>query len=180
MPPEGLLFNGRLGDQPPKSFDCPIATLFFGTPDGRHMSSPMDMVIWVFDEAYVAGIEFIYSDASQNRRLGCVGPFGEDYSTARDSDDSQDHCITMSIDGAKGEELESIEVQENRGIAGLRCTKIPDMLVIAKSAFQLRTNFGREMTTPPHPFSMREKWTTIRPTGSKVVGPFRTHVSIPL
>lgn len=121
VPPERLLFNGSEGDQPPHRFDLPVTTLFFGGPDCRHPSKLVEIVVWTFDIAYIAGIELLFTDASQNSHLGHIGPFGDAYTLPRSFDNLQDHRIPMPIDGPGGEELRSIEVQEKEGyLAGLK------------------------------------------------------------
>lgn len=105
-----MIFNGSEGDQPPDAFDLPVTTIFFGGEQGQHLSSLVGIVIWTFDTAYIAGIEFLYADGSPNRHMGQIGPLG-DGPPPRVIDDSQDQRIPMSIDGPSGEELASIEVQ---------------------------------------------------------------------
>lgn len=159
IPPEGLLFNGSEGDQPPDRFDLPVTTLLFGGLDGRY-SSLVEIVVWTFDISYITGIEFSFTDVSQNGHLGHIGPFDDTYPLPRKFDNSQDHRISISIDGPGGEELRSIEVQEKGGyLAGLK----------------IRTNFDREVTSPQHPFTIGKKWTTVQPAGSKIVGLFCRH-----
>lgn len=86
--------------------------LFFGEPDRRHVSNLVEIVIWTFDIACIAGIEFFFTGASQNGHLGHIGPFGDAYPLPRNFDNSQDHRILMSIDGPGGEDLRNFEVQE--------------------------------------------------------------------
>ncbi|KPM34608.1 hypothetical protein AK830_g11959 [Neonectria ditissima] len=155
VPPERMLFNGSDGDQPPDEFELPITTLFFNQSDGGDMSSLVEIVVWTLDICHIAGIEFKYTDISQNRHLGHTGPFGDDHPAAKSFDIPDGRRISIPIDGLKGEELQSIEVQENGGsLVGLK----------------IHTNFGQEATSPQCPFTTDEEWIVVQPTGSKVVG----------
>ncbi|KAM5341901.1 hypothetical protein ACJ41O_014932 [Fusarium nematophilum] len=162
-PAERLIFNGNEGDEPPDDFEFPISTVFFGGPDGRDLSKLVEVVIWTFDLARVAGIEFLYGDGSQSRVLGHAGPFRQDHPDAKRFDISEGRRISLPIDGPGGEELRSIEVQSDGDIVGLK----------------IRTNFGREVTSPQHPYAVGEEWVDVQPEGSKVIGLFATHGSPP-
>ncbi|KAH7125856.1 hypothetical protein EDB81DRAFT_764952 [Dactylonectria macrodidyma] len=162
VPLERMLYNGIAGDLPPTRFNAPISTLFFGGSNGQYLPSLVEIVVWVFDKAYIAGIEFVCTDVSQNRHLGHIGPF-DDYPGQRTFSDSEDHRISMSIDGSTGEELNCIEAQmKGPVVVGLK----------------MRTSFVREARTPQHPFAIKKDWITVHPTGSKVVGLFCTHMSV--
>lgn len=120
-----MIFNGSEGDNPPDSFDLPVAAILFGGEEGQHLSSLVGLVIWTFDTAYIAGIEFLYADGSPNKHLGQIGPLGDD-PPPRMMDISQDHRIPISIDGPGGEELASIEVQVYAEyVVGLKVRKNP-------------------------------------------------------
>ncbi|KAF5003066.1 hypothetical protein FDECE_10377 [Fusarium decemcellulare] len=160
VPPEGLLFNGSEGDQPPKLSDVPVKSLFFGGTDDRNLSSLIGIVIWVFDLYHIAGIEFLYADASQNQCLGQAGPFSDNHPAAKRFDSSQGRRIPFSIEGSGGEKPFSFEVQKRSGyLVGLK----------------IRTNFGREVTSPQCPHTVDEQWTTVQPAGADVVGLFCNH-----
>ncbi|RSM19184.1 hypothetical protein CDV31_001860 [Fusarium ambrosium] len=160
VPPDHLLFDGNDEYHSQDSSGPIISTVLFGGPDRRFISSLVEIVIWTFNGAYIGKMEFLYADASQNQHLGDMEPFGSVPST--EQRDSYQRT-SMAIDSAGGEELVGIEVKEMSGyVIGLK----------------LRTNFGREVTSPQHLMSNRIRWRAIRPTGSKVVGLFSTHSHI--
>ena len=126
VPPEGTLFNGSKGDQPPNGrVIFPTATLFFGGVDGQHGSTLVEIAIWTTGIYNIAGIEFLYNDASQNRHLGHIGPFSDDHPAAGRIKVSESRRTSLHIDGLRGEELQSIEVQERGCLVGLKVGQTP-------------------------------------------------------
>ncbi|KAL2689459.1 hypothetical protein Neosp_003513 [[Neocosmospora] mangrovei] len=141
VPPDHLLFDGNDDYHSQDSSGPIISTVLFGGPEGRFISSLIEIAIWTFNGAYIGKMEFLYADAWQNQHLGDMEPAGT--IPPREQRDSYQRT-SMTIDSAGGEEL-------------------------------LRTNFGREVTSPQHLMSNRIRWRAIKPTGSKVVGLFSTH-----
>ncbi|CVL11776.1 hypothetical protein FPRO06_13074 [Fusarium proliferatum] len=160
VPGEGLLFNGSRGNEPRAKQNLPVTTVLFGGSDGRYLSQLSEIVVWVFDICHVAGIEFRYTDSSQNCQLGYVGPFDENYPGRRNfSPDSHDSTVSFHIDGASGERLSSIDVQTSGSyVVGLR----------------LRTNLNRTVQTPDYPYGTKKGWTTVDGKGSQIIGMFAT------
>ncbi|WZH47558.1 uncharacterized protein QYS62_008714 [Fusarium acuminatum] len=112
VPPTGLLYNWNKGDKPPSRFKLPITSVFFGEADDMYSSTLTEIVIWIFDICYIAGIEFRFADASHNWHLGNIGPFDQEFPTRRNFSDSNDSSVSFMIDGVAGERLKSFEVQE--------------------------------------------------------------------
>ncbi|KAF4459807.1 hypothetical protein FALBO_13427 [Fusarium albosuccineum] len=160
-PDKRLLFNGSDGDEPPNGrVDHPVTTLFFSGSGGRPQSNLVEIVVWTFDLCHIAGIEFLSADPSSNQSLGQPGPFGEDHPAPPRFDRSEGRRISMSIDGRGGEELKSLEIQEDGGyVVGLK----------------IHTNFGRGLTSPQNPYTIDNEWTVVEPAGSTVVGLFCTY-----
>ncbi|KAM6535524.1 hypothetical protein FALCPG4_005080 [Fusarium falciforme] len=160
VPPDHLLFDGNDEYHSQDSSGPIISTVLFGGPEGDFISSLVELAIWTFNGAYIGKMEFLYADASLNQHLGDMEPAGS--IPPREQRDSYQRT-SMAIDSAGGEELVGIEVKEMSGyVIGLK----------------LRTNFGREVTSPQHLMSNRIRWRAIKPTGSKVVGLFSTHSHI--
>ncbi|KAJ4312435.1 hypothetical protein N0V84_009927 [Fusarium piperis] len=160
VPPDHLLFDGNNDYHSQDSSGPIISTVLFGGPDRSFISSLVEIAIWTFNGAYIGRMEFLYADASQNQHLGDVEAVGSNISS-QERDSYQ--RTPMAIDSAGGEELVGIEVKEMSGyVIGLK----------------LRTNLGREVTSPQHLMSNRIRWRAIKPTGSKVVGLFSTHSHI--
>jgi hypothetical protein len=112
VPPTGLLYNWNKGDKPPSRFKLPITSVFFGEADDMYSSTLTEIVIWIFDICYIAGIEFRFADASHNWHLGNIGPFDQEFPARRNFSDSNDSSVSFMIDGVAGERLKSFEVQE--------------------------------------------------------------------
>ncbi|KAF5970193.1 hypothetical protein FBULB1_9820 [Fusarium bulbicola] len=93
VPPTGLLYDWNEGDKPPSEFILPMTTVFFGEADGMYSSILSEIVIWIFDICYIAGIEFRFTDASHNRHLGNIGPFDQEFPGRRNFSDSNDSTI---------------------------------------------------------------------------------------
>ncbi|KAF4500561.1 hypothetical protein FAGAP_3238 [Fusarium agapanthi] len=159
VPPMGLVYDWNKGDKPPSKFKLPITSVFFGEADDMNSSILTEIVIWIFDICYIAGIEFRFTDASYNRDLGNIGPFDQEFSGRRNFSDSNDSSVSLIIDGVAGERLKSFEVQERgASLVGMK----------------MNTTFNRHVQTPGYPYGMQKGWVTIQPKGSKIVGMFAT------
>ncbi|KAF5635860.1 hypothetical protein F52700_5172 [Fusarium sp. NRRL 52700] len=160
LPMEGLKFNGSRGDKPRAEYNLPVSPVLFGGSDGRYLSQLSEIVVWVFDICHLAGIEFRYTDSSRNCQLGYVGPFGENYPGRRNFvPDSHDSIVSFTIDGASGERLSTIDVQQSGShVVGLK----------------LRTNLDRTAQTPDYPYGTNKGWATVHGEGSQIVGMFAT------
>ncbi|KAG4258065.1 hypothetical protein FPRO04_02572 [Fusarium proliferatum] len=112
VPPMGLLYDWNKGDKPPSEFRLPFAGVFFGEADDMYSSTLTEIVVWIFDVCYIAGIEFRFANPSHNRQLGNTGPFDEEFPGRRNFSDSHDSNVSLIIDGGAGERLKSLEVQE--------------------------------------------------------------------
>nr|CEG04798.1 unnamed protein product [Fusarium clavum] len=118
-----------------------------------------EVVIWIFDVCYITGIEFRFADASDNRHLGNIGPFDQEFPGRRNFSDSNDSSVSFMIDGVAGERLKSVEVQERgASLVGMK----------------INTSFNRHVQTPGYPYGMQKGWVTVQPKGSKIVGMFAT------
>ncbi|KAF4436889.1 hypothetical protein F53441_13156 [Fusarium austroafricanum] len=158
VPRKSLTFNARkAADQPPQVFNFPMTTVFFGESDGRYLPYLSDIVIWVFDICYLAGIEFRFTDSSYNRQIGNIGPFDEHYPAFRNFSDSHDSSVAFPIDGPSGERLSSIEVQ----------TKGPHLV-----GLKINTSFGRNVQTPEYPYGVEKGWASVYAKGSEIIGMF--------
>ncbi|KAF5619483.1 hypothetical protein F52700_11766 [Fusarium sp. NRRL 52700] len=113
VPPTGLLYDWNMGDKPPSKFKLPMTSVFFGEADDMYSSILTEIVIWIFDICYIAGIEFRFTDASHNRHLGNIGPFDQEFPGRRNFPDSNnsDSSVSLTLDGVAGERLKSFEVQ---------------------------------------------------------------------
>ncbi|KAF5724136.1 hypothetical protein FMUND_1120 [Fusarium mundagurra] len=131
VPPMGLVYNWIRGDKPPSKFKLPITSVFFGEADDMYSSILTEIVIWIFDICYIAGIEFRFADASHNRHLGNIGPFDQEFPGRRNFSDSNDSSVSLIIDGVAGERLKSFEVQEGGGsLVGMKVPKPSETLVV--------------------------------------------------
>lgn len=89
-----------------------------------YSSALTEIVIWIFDICYIAGIEFRFADASHNRLLGNIGPFDQEFPARRNFSDSNDSSVSFMIDGVAGERLESFEVQERgASLVGMKVSR---------------------------------------------------------
>jgi hypothetical protein len=131
----GLLYNWNKGDKPPSEFKLPITSVFFGESDDMYSSILTEVVIWIFDVCYITGIEFRFADASDNRHLGNIGPFDQEFPGRRNFSDSNDSSVSFMIDGVAGERLKSVEVQERgASLVGMKVPR-PCNTLLVKSLF---------------------------------------------
>lgn len=120
----GLLYDWNKGDKPPSEFKLPFTGVFFGEADDMYSSTLTEIVVWIFDVCYIAGIEFRFANTSHNRQLGNTGPFDEEFPGRRNFSDSHDSNVSLIIDGGAGERLKSLEVQERGAtVVGMKVPK---------------------------------------------------------
>ncbi|KAF5612207.1 hypothetical protein F25303_14397, partial [Fusarium sp. NRRL 25303] len=159
VPPMGLLYDWNKGDKSPSEFRLPFTGVFFGEADDMYSSTLTEMVVWIFDVCYIAGIEFRFANPSHNRHLGNIGPFDQEFPGRRNFSDSYDSNLSFLIDEGAGERLKSVEVQERGAtLVGMK----------------INTTFNRDVQTPRYPYGIQKGWVTVQPKGSRIVGMFAT------
>jgi len=122
IPSPELFLDGVLPLDKKRSSKVPITTVFFGENDGRYIRQMNSINTHIYDWCHVDRLSFEFMDDSIERCLGDVEYETEHSDRAPirfpDHGSSMGH---MEIDGGSGEEIESFEVQFDKGlIIGLK------------------------------------------------------------
>ncbi|KAG4293680.1 hypothetical protein FPRO06_00265 [Fusarium proliferatum] len=158
IPSPELFLDGVLPLDEKRSSNVPITTVFFGENDGRYIRQMDSIDTHIYDWCHVDRLSFEFMDDSIQRCLGDVEYETEHSDRAPirfpDHGSSMGH---MEIDGGSGEEIESFEVQFDKGIIiGLK--------------FNLNTNRTELVSNGDDPFDL--PWTKVTPRGKRIIGMF--------
>ncbi|CVK84857.1 uncharacterized protein FMAN_01783 [Fusarium mangiferae] len=158
IPSPELFLDGVLPLDEKRSSNVPITTVFFGENDGRYIRQMNSIDTHIYDWCHVDRLSFEFMDDSIERCLGDVEYETEQSDRAPirfpDHGSSMGH---MEIDGGSGEEIESFEVQFDKGIIiGLK--------------FTLNTNRTELLSNHDDPFDL--PWTKVTPRGKRIIGMF--------